>query len=360
MTALLPEGLRDRLPAQAEAAANLVVTLLGIIAAHGYDRVQPPLVEFEESLVGTTTRRELLRFVDHVTQRTLALRSDITGQVGRIATTRLAHLPRPLRLSYAGPVLRVKGDHLTPERERLQLGAELIGNDGVAAASEVIGLAVEALTAAGLTGISIDLTLPDIVETLAGAVLAPNRIERLKVLLDMKDAGAMTAEGFASWLPLTAATGALATALPALRAFDHAGLLASRLDGIERVAAQLAGVHITLDPTERHGFEYQSWIGFSIFADGIRGEVGRGGSYTVGGGEAAVGFSLYVDGLVDAGRGIVERRRLWLPRDTAPATGARLRIEGWSTVAALSDEAPTGCTHRWNGVEAVPINAQEA
>ena len=119
-------------------------------------------------------------------------------------------------------------------------------------------------------------------------------------------------------------------------------------------------MRVTLDPTERHGFEYQSWIGFSIFAEGIRGEVGRGGSYTVGGGEAAVGFSLYVDGLVDAGLGIVARRRLWLPRDTAPATGARLRSEGWATVAALSDEAPTGCTHRWNGVEAVPINAQEA
>ena len=28
---------------------------------------------------------------------------------------------------------------------------------------------------------------------------------------------------------------------------------------------------LTLDPTERHGFEYQSWLGFSIFAGGVRG-----------------------------------------------------------------------------------------
>lgn len=363
MTALLPEGLRDRLPPHAEATANLVATLLGTIAGHGYDRVQPPLVEFEESLtgrVGATTRRELLRFVDPVTQRTLALRSDITGQVGRIAATRLSHVPRPLRLSYAGPVLRVKGDQLTPERERLQLGAELIGNDSVAAATEILGLAVAALTATGLKGISIDLTLPDIVETLASEVLPAARIDRLKALLDMKDAGAMMAEGFADWLPLTAATGPLAAALPALRAFDHAGLLASRLDGIAAIAQALGDVRLTLDPTERHGFAYQSWIGFSIFAAGIRGEVGRGGSYRVHhetGGEAAVGFSLYVDGLVDAGLGQVDRRRVWLPLGTPGDAAARLRAEGWTTVAALaSDDTADSCSHVWSADGIVEIS----
>lgn len=358
---LLPEGIRDRLPPQAEAAAALTIGLMATLGSHGYARVQPPLVEYEESLVGrlggVVRRRDLLRFVDPVTQRTLALRSDITGQVGRIAATRLAHLPRPLRLRYAGPVLRVKGSQLTPEREMLQIGAELIGSDSVAAAIEVIGVAVEALTAAGLAGISIDLTLPDIVETLASEVLPTVRIECLQALLDMKDAGAMAAEGFADWLPLTAATGPLETALPQLRAFDHAGLLASRIDGVAAVAAALPPhVRLTLDPTERHGFEYQSWIGFSIFAEGVRGEVGRGGSYRVlheAADEPATGFSLYVDGLVDAGLGQVEQRSVALPFGTPTEIGAKLRADGWITVAALDDTRVTGCTHRWNGVEPV-------
>ncbi|MDP9164277.1 MAG: ATP phosphoribosyltransferase regulatory subunit, partial [Pseudomonadota bacterium] len=109
---LLPEGLRDRLPPQAEAAATLLRGLLDHVAAHGYERVQPPLIEYEEGLAGRlggASRQELLRFVDPVSQRTLALRSDMTGQVGRIAATRLAHYARPLRLGYGGPVLRVKG-----------------------------------------------------------------------------------------------------------------------------------------------------------------------------------------------------------------------------------------------------------
>ncbi len=362
---LLPEGIRDRLPPQADAAVALTVALMRVVGSHGYARVQPPLVEYEESLAGrlgaaSGRRSQQLRFVDPITQRTLAVRSDITGQVGRIASTRLAHVPRPLRLSYAGPVLRVKGGQLTPEREMLQAGAELIGSDTVAAALEVLEVAVEALAATGLTGLSIDLTMPDVVPTLAGRVLPAGRIERLQALLDMKDAGALAAEGFAHWLPLLAVPGPVADALPRLRAFDHAGLLTTRLDGIERVADALGErVRLTLDPTERHGFEYQSWIGFSLFGDGVRGEVGRGGSYRVmhdGADEPAVGFSLYIDGLVDAGLGVTERRCVWLPADTRADVGARLRAQGWTSFAALDGEAaPTECTHRWDGVQPTAI-----
>ncbi|MEJ0067606.1 MAG: ATP phosphoribosyltransferase regulatory subunit [Pseudomonadota bacterium] len=42
------------------------------------------------------------------------MRADMTIQVARIATTRLAGRPRPLRLSYAGDVLRVKGNAAAP------------------------------------------------------------------------------------------------------------------------------------------------------------------------------------------------------------------------------------------------------
>ena len=359
--ALLPEGLRDRLPPQADAADRLLRAVLDRVAAHGYDRVQPPMVEFEESLAGQLLaggRRDLLRFIDPVSQRTLALRSDITGQVGRIAATRLAHADRPLRLSYGGTVLRVRGTQLSPAREMLQAGAELIGRDSVAAAIEVLGIAVAALIEAGLDRISVDLTLPDIVETLAGAMIPPDRIARLKALLDMKDAGALASEGFADWQPLLAATGPVDTALPRLRAFDHAGLLATRIDGVAALAAALGNVPVTLDPTERHGFDYQSWLGFSIFAGGVRGEIGRGGTYSVrhnGGVEPAVGFSLYVDALVDAGLGVVAARRIALPLGTGATTGADLRAEGWITVAALDANLPSGCTHVWNGVEAVAV-----
>ena len=49
--ALLPAGLRDVLPPEAAHEARVVEALLAQFAAHGYERVRPPLVEFEESLL---------------------------------------------------------------------------------------------------------------------------------------------------------------------------------------------------------------------------------------------------------------------------------------------------------------------
>ena len=41
---LLPEGLEDRLPQSAAAAARIENAAMGVLAAHGYDRVRPPLI----------------------------------------------------------------------------------------------------------------------------------------------------------------------------------------------------------------------------------------------------------------------------------------------------------------------------
>ena len=364
---LLPEGLRDRLPPQAEAAARLTRVLLATVASHGYALVQPPLIEYEESLAGrlggSATRRDLLRFVDPVSQRTLALRPDITGQVGRIAATRLADMARPLRLSYAGPVLRVKGGQLAPEREMLQAGAELIGSDGVAAAIEVLSVAIEALHATGLTGIAVDLTLPSLVGDLAAGPwpLPPGRLADVQALLDGKDVAGLRAAGATAYEPLIAAAGPAQAALAMLDGLGLPPSITPRFDEVRAILAALPdGIAVTLDPTERHGFEYQSWVGFSIFADGVRGEIGRGGSYCVlheAAAEPAVGFSLFVDMLVDSGLGIAPARRVFVPRGTPADASAALRADGWATVAELDDDrVPPGCTHRWTGDAAVLID----
>jgi ATP phosphoribosyltransferase regulatory subunit len=301
---LLPEGLRDRLPGEARAQAQTVRALLDSLAAQGYDHVSPPLVEYEEGLVTRlkSSRTELARFVDPLSLRTLAIRPDITPQIARIAASQLKDAARPLRLCYAGPVVKLSATQLAPDRESMQVGAELIGSDSVDAACEIVGLAVRALTAAGIADVTVDLTMPDLVTALAGRVLSGAQIARLDALLDMKDAGGLSEAGFADWLPLIAATGPVAPALATLRAFDHAGLIASRIAGIETIAAALAEtkVRVTLDPTERHGFEYQSWFGFSLFVGGAAQTIGRGGSYSIAHGdhdEAATGFSIYPDGL---------------------------------------------------------------
>lgn len=353
---LLPEGLEDRLPQSAAAAARIEHAAMQVLHGHGYDRVRPPLVEFEKSMAARTdglTTRNMFRFVDPRSLRMLALRSDMTAQVGRIAATGLADAARPLRLSYAGMVARMTGGMLDPRRENLQIGAELIGSDSVAAAAEIVGLAIEALEAAGATGISVDFTLPDLVDTLASGpmTLTADEIRDVRRELDAKDAGGLKQAGGEAYLPLLYASGPFADAISRLAALDTGGALDSRIAGLQQIAAQVGGrARLTLDPAERHGFEYQSWFGFTIYADGVRGALGRGGTYVIGGtNEPATGFSIYPEELVEAVKsGESLGLKLFLPLDHDRAAAARLRAEGWRTVAALTvrdDPASLGCTH---------------
>ena len=367
---ILPAGLADLLPPRAEQAARLTRNAMDVLSSHGYDRVSPPLVEYERSLASRmqgTGRQHLFRMVDPSSMRTLAIRSDITVQVGRVATTLMASAPRPLRLSYAGQVLRIASDQLNPERERLQIGAELIGHDNIAAAQEVVRIAIEALAQAGVSGITVDLTLPDLVDTLAGTAfpLAAGQIAAVRRELDMKDAGGLAALGADAYLPLLYAMGPFEAAIASLAAIDAGGVLTSRIAALRQIVAALPdSVAVTLDPTERHGFEYQSWFGFSLYADGCAGVLGRGGTYAIPDGksaeEVATGFSLYPDALLDMGLNGDESSagKLFLPLAHDHAVAARLRAIGWRTLAALTDRddaVALGCTHRLDGHDTVPL-----
>lgn len=354
---LLPEGLEDRLPPEAAAATRVMRAIQDAMHANGYDRVLPPMIEFERSLASRMAginQRRMFRFVDPLSLRMMALRADYTPQIGRIAQTRLAEAPRPLRLFYSGQTLIIKPEGLDPARERMQCGAELIGADNVAAAREIVTTAIEALEAAGATGISVDFTLPDLVDTLAAKAmpLEPGQVAAVRRELDAKDAGGLVDAGGAAYVPLLYATGEFDTAIERLAAIDAGGALASRIAGLKEIAAPLAGrVRLTLDPSERHGFEYQSWVGFTFYAHGVRGALGRGGTYRIAGPnpEPATGFSLYPDGLIRLAAGTeTAGDKLFLPLGHDPAAAARLRTIGWRTVAALSEaDAPgaLGCTH---------------
>ena len=360
---LLPEGLADALPAEAAAVSRAMRAVLDAMDAQGYDRVQPPLIEFEHALAqrmdGISPRR-MIRFTDPASLRTLALRSDMTVQVGRIAATALAETPRPLRLCYAGEVAVIRADQLDPARQRLQMGAELIGSDSGVAAREAVELAVEALEAAGLTGISVDFTLPDLVDTLAADAfpLEAGTVETVRRKLDMKDAGGLAAGGGEAYLPLIYAAGEFDAAIDRLAAIDAGGALASRIAALREIASGLAGrVRVTLDPTERHGFEYQSWLGFTLYAQGARGTLGRGGTYIIHGTEEpAVGFSLYMEPLLEAiGSDMAPRDTLFLPLGHDREAARRLRAIGWRTLAAVSgaeDPNLLGCTHELRGLDA--------
>lgn len=374
--ALLPLGLSDLLPPEAGVEARVVARMMAVLESHGYERVKPPLMEFEENLLsgtGAAMAKETFRLMDPISQRMIGLRADMTTQVARIATTRLKHAPRPLRLCYAGQVLRVKGSQLRPERQVGQVGAELIGTDSVAADLEVVALAAEALQALGIEALSVDLTLPTLVPAITQALgLGAKEQDRLRAALDHKDAAAVVAVGgrAAALLgKLLASAGVAANTLRALQALElplaAAEERARLVDVTNRLGAALPGLAITVDPVENRGLEYHTGISFTFYARGVRGELGRGGRYRTGNGEGepATGLTLYTDTILRALPLQVPPRRIYIPIGSDATLARRLRGEGWMTVAGL---APVGdsaaeakrlnCGHRLEGETILPVN----
>lgn len=359
--ALLPAGLRDILPLDAEHEAGVVGRLMTHFSAQGYERVKPPLMEFEETLLagaGAATAAQCFRVMDPLSQRMMGVRADMTPQVARIAVTRLAGAARPLRLSYAGQVLRVKGTQLRPERQFGQAGIELIGSDSAAADAEVAVLAAEALVELGVAGVSIDLSLPTLVPTLLDE-LKLHAGDSLRGSLDHKDAAAVSAMGGPAG-PLLSAL--LSSVGPADRALAILGGLAlppaaaalrdrlAQMVALIRLAAP--DVVLTVDPVENRGFEYHAGISFTLFGRNLSGELGRGGRYLAGGVEPATGATVFMDSVLAALPGSNPPRRIFVPVHTPRAWAQALRAQGWVTVAGLEPAADNqaeaerlGCGH---------------
>jgi ATP phosphoribosyltransferase regulatory subunit len=387
---LLPAGLMDLLPPEAEREAALVETLMAAFAAHGYERVKPPLLEFETSLLagsGAAVAEQTFRLMDPVSQRMMGLRADTTPQVARIAATRLGGQARPLRLCYAGQVLRVRGTQIAPERQLPQVGVELIGSEAAAADAEVAVVAAEALGRAGVVGISLDISLPTMAATLLDAAgmtleaLAARGLDRrlrrqMEEGIDRKDPvrvltiaarAAPLAVDLAALLPrLLEAAGPANAGLAALAALDLPPAARAIADNaaavIAAIRARAPDLRITLDPVEFRGLRYHVGVAFTLYGPGATGELARGGRYRSGNDEPATGMSLYPDAVQRAAPVPAQMPRVFVPLGVPEAALAPLRAAGFASVYALSPaDAPRAlrCTHVFRDGQPVPLSQEE-
>ncbi|HLB80038.1 MAG TPA: ATP phosphoribosyltransferase regulatory subunit, partial [Dongiaceae bacterium] len=133
--------------------------------------------------------------------------------------------------------------------------------------------------------------------------------------------------------------------LPGAAAAERARLA----EVVDLVLAGAPDLALTVDPVEHRGFEYHTGVGFALFARRVRGELGRGGRYLSDAGESLTGFTLYMDTLLRALPPPPPARRLFVPAGAPPAAAARLRREGWVTVAALDPVADARAEARRQG-----------
>lgn len=340
-TPLLPSGFYDLLPPDASLESHAIAELLRSFSSFGYEQVSPPLMEFETSLLSDRWEelsKQTFRILDPVSHEMMGIRTDMTSQVGRIAVSRLASQPKPVRLCYAGPILQSQPEPLRNERQLTQAGIELIGSDALQSDAEVIIVAAESLSAIGIKDISIDINLPGLV-----GQLCPEAHGNSALQSQIKDAVMHKNTEVISSLPIATrdtlvelinVAGPVDKALAALKKLKvpQAAMIS---DLITRIAKSCPKLKVTLDPIEFRGFDYHSGISFSIFAKGLRHELGRGGRYKVGN-EDATGFTIYVTHLLKLLPQASKSKTAIVEADENADTLRALHKQGWTTVYALT------------------------
>jgi ATP phosphoribosyltransferase regulatory subunit len=362
-TWLLPDGVADILPAQAQTIESLRARLLHTLATRGYSLVYTPFIEYVESLLSSNdvNNHDLdivtFKLIDQLTGRLMGVRADITPQVARID----AHV-NPIegiaRYCYAATVLHTRPQGLSASRTPLQIGAELFGFEGLAADLEMIDVMLTVLADAGLTD-NLHLDLGHVALFRALAETAGLTREQEQILFDIYQRKSIPElKEFSLHIPLGSdflTLGRLSHDLTALRAQLSAQVLQNNtvVNALDQLAATLAHVQthwpqvdVSVDATELRGYHYHTGLVFAVYAPSLATPLAKGGRYN-GVGQAfgrarpATGFSCDLYALTGY-LPVVERVVIAAPagRDAALQTAiADARRTGHTVIQTLDDVA---------------------
>ncbi len=306
---LLPEGISDVLPNEAQFLEQLRRAALDLYRGFGYELVMPPLLEYTDSLltgVGADLDLRTLKLVDQLSGRMLGLRADITPQVARI-DAHILNRAGVARLCYAASVLHARPLHPLATREPFVVGAELFGHASVAADAEVLELAARSLMLAQIDAARFDLGHTRILRALLDLDPSAQALaDDIVSALSRKDPAALEPMTSALAAPARDALRALIRLhggeavleqardrLPALAPIERA------LNDLQRLVEVLRRLDIAanIDLADLHGFRYHTGATFAAYAAGWPVALARGGRYddvgrAFGRARPATGFSI--------------------------------------------------------------------
>lgn len=312
MTGILetPYGTRDFLPAEAAAKRAVEQKIFELFASFGYEEVVTPTMEYLETLTtssGRVLEPHLFKMFDR-NNRTLALRHEMTTPIARLAVSRLKDSSMPLKLSYNSNVFRFRTNQPGRQCEFYQAGVELLGVSNAFADAEVIALAAQALSVAGLDDFKICLGQVDFAGGLMEHLSADVQAD-IKAAIERHDIVALNA------LPVDDTLKIIPTLQGGREVLNKAQALADNersrraLDNLTEIyrLLEIYGVSdkITFDLGLIRDFEYYTGMVFEAYAHGVGYSLAGGGRYDnmlkdFGAACPATGFALGIERILDA------------------------------------------------------------
>ena len=294
-TWLLPDGVADVLPEQAQVIETLRREALDFLASRGYQLVYTPFIEYIESLSSLSESNQDLdlatfKVIDQLSGRLLGVRADMTPQVARI-DAHVHPVEGVARYCYAGTVLHTKPRGFNTSRAPLQLGAELFGSDSIDADVEMVDLMISLIQEVGQAdGIHLDLGHVGLFRSLvAQAGLNKVAEQQLSDLYQRKALPEL--EEFTAELKFGQdfyALGRYASDLDALQANLSAEVLANpafkqAFDVLQitrdEVQTRWPNLSIGIDVVELRSYHYHTGLMYAVYAPNRAAALAQGGRY---------------------------------------------------------------------------------
>ncbi|WP_312532786.1 ATP phosphoribosyltransferase regulatory subunit [Acinetobacter variabilis] len=294
-TWLLPDGVADVLPEQAQVIESLRRQSLDFLASRGYQLVYTPFIEYIESLSSLSESNQDLdlatfKVIDQLSGRLLGVRADMTPQVARI-DAHVHPVEGVARYCYAGTVLHTKPQGFNTTRAPLQLGAELFGSDSIDADVEMVDLMISLIQEAGLAdGIHLDLGHVGLFRSLIAQAGLSKATERQLSDLYQRKALPELAE-FTANLKFGSdfyTLGRFASDLDALKTNLSAEVLENpafkqAFDALQttknEVQVRWPNLHIGIDVVELRSYHYHTGLMYAIYAPNRAAALAQGGRY---------------------------------------------------------------------------------
>ena len=366
-TWLLPDGVADVLPEQAQFIEALRRKSLDFLASRGYQLVYTPFIEYIESLSSLSESNQDLdlatfKVIDQISGRLLGVRADMTPQVARI-DAHVHPVQGVARYCYAGTVLHTKPQGFNTSRAPLQLGAELFGSDSLDADVEMIDVMLNLLAQAGYYDkIHLDLGHVGLFRSLvkqAGLNKATEQhlsdLYQRKALPELADYTADLNFGSDFY-----ALGRYASDLVALEANLSSSVLKNTafkaaLDAVKQTQADIQArwpnLHIGIDVVELRSYNYHTGLMYAVYAPNRAEALAKGGRYDgigehFGRARPATGFSCDLYALVAGQYQAVNV--VVAPKGNEPdllAAIQQLREQGLSVVQLLGQDEISSVAH---------------
>ena len=378
-----PQGFRDVLADEAATRERITRKVQDLFAAHDYLPIETPTLEYMSVMAeGGRVPASPFKFFD-AQGNLVTMRPDVTLQVARMFSTRMADASGHHRYRYVQRVFRESDSQVSiGAREQKQIGVECIGASGAEVDAEIISLFVQALDIVGVADFKLSLATVSALRSLLGASRGDEAWKQAVldafhksdfVILDelCSKPGSHSEECAAAIKALARVRGgkdAIEQARALTEPFGCAGALDDFESTFESLCAAGLSDRVLVDFSVMSSFDYYTGIVFEAFVPCMGTSLGGGGRYdnmlgTYGIDRPAAGFAFYLEQVQNAIAVSQDREdrplRIAVPKGSLNADALSVLSEAGLDVMGL-DNPGRSLIIRNSGVDYIIVRPSDA